>query len=104
MIIVLNEIDCDFNVCKGDTFTLVYESPFGANNLISEVVDKETTITKAATFVFTDEDGNCLCPNVCGIFGTELPKELKEAKRVKDLTGTQIYNLYKSGLIKITYN
>lgn len=102
MILIIDLKDCDLKVKSGETFNLVYIDYYGKEDtIIKETFSKPTKITKVACFIFLDEDGSCTSPNICGFFGTDLPKELKEAKRVNDLTHNQVSNFIKTSPIII---
>ncbi|MBE9546145.1 MAG: hypothetical protein IMF10_01455 [Proteobacteria bacterium] len=104
MIVITCLVNRTYHVCPGDEFNLTvrdnYTKP-GAN--ISEVIIREViTVTKIINFIasfrFCLEDGTCSGFHLAGIFANkdELPREIREAKKLTDLTDEQYKNFTKS--------
>lgn len=92
-----------FDTEPGDIFQLTVRDMMGSEVLISEEITCYRLIDFIASYRFCLEDGTCPGFHLCGIFGSraELPKEIKQAVRIEDLTEKQHANLVKSVGIKI---
>lgn len=100
MIIITNEIFCNYSCEPGDEFSLIVEDHTGIKERIKEKIIKSMTISYICSFRFCDEDGTMRSPNLSGFFGDKnnLPLEIKNAKKLDELTYTQIMNLEKSNI------
>ncbi len=87
----------------GDEFRMTVKDMMGSEVLIREEIITYRRIDYIASYRFCLEDGTCPGFHLCGIFGSkaELPKEMKQAVRIEDLTEEQHANLVKSVGVKI---
>ncbi len=87
-----------FHVSPGDTFNLsVKNGPF-ETKIITEEITTSKVIDFIASFRFAMEDGTCMGFHLSGFFGNseELPQEIRDAKRLEDLTELQRKNFIAS--------
>lgn len=82
----------------GDEFQLSIGDSLGHSVLISEVILVKREIDFIASFRFALEDGTCPGFHLTGIFANskELPDEIKNAKRLEDLTPEQYSNFIRT--------
>jgi hypothetical protein len=85
-------------VGPGDEFRLTIRDGLDCEVVIREIVTVGKEINFVASFRFALEDGTCPGFHLIGVFANkdELPKELKEAKFLEDLTPKQYLNFTKS--------
>jgi len=93
-------------VCPGDEFRLTITDGLDCEVMINETITVEKEINFIASFRFALEDGTCPGFHLTGVFANkdELPKELREAKLLEELTKEQYRNFKKSVGIKIRRN
>jgi hypothetical protein len=86
------------SVIPGDTFSLSVSDHTGIHEIITEEVTVAKTIDFIASFRFAREDGTVQSFHLSGFFGDSenLPEEMKNAKRLEDLTESQRGNFLKS--------
>jgi len=98
MIIITSLIEREYHVCDGDEFHLSIRGVDKENIVISEEINITGIINYIASFRFAQDNGKCIGFNLCGFFGNKdyLPKEIKEAVMVKDLTGEQKANFIET--------
>jgi hypothetical protein len=97
--IVLTEVRRKvFCVFPGDSFNLSVRGGDGEETIITEEITVTKVIDFIASFRFAMEDGKCLGFHLSGFFGNskELPQEIRDAKRLKDLTELQHKNFIAS--------
>ena len=82
------------HVLPGDEFHMTVTDGTGTDVVVREVITVAKKIDFMAAYRFALEDGTCPSFPLCGIFGNrrELPKEIKEAVRLEDLTEQQYNN------------
>lgn len=88
MIVIISENNSrTYLVCPGDTMSVVCDEEV----VLCEAVTKTMTVDYYAIFVFADDTGKVLSPNMCGIFARykNLPEEITTAKRLYNLTEEQ---------------
>lgn len=94
MIVITSMVEGNWYANSGDNFCL----QVGDKIIIEETVSKSMFIDFVASFRFCLEDGTCVGNHLAGIFAkkAELPKEIREAKTIKDLTLAQQINFAKN--------
>jgi len=82
----------------GDEFHLRIRDGLGCEVSIYETITVAKVINFIASFRFALDDGTCPGFHLTGVFANrdELPKELKEAKLLEDLTPEQYRNFVRS--------
>lgn len=103
MIIILNEVDCNYHLSYGDSFSLIINEGSSSEVVLSETFSESVIINYAVTFVFADDNGRCLSSGIAGFFGNKnnLPKELKEAKRFSDLSVYHKSRFLETSIVRI---
>jgi len=104
MIVITSLSTLARHVLPGDEFHLTICDSIGCDVVIQEVITVSKTIDFIASFRFTLEDGTCPGFHLTGVFANkaELPKELKEAKMLEDLSPEQYTNFVNSVGVKIS--
>lgn len=106
MLVILSEKDSIYyNIMAGDTFNISVTGIEGTDTILTEVFDTPTIIDYFATFIFCDESGKSYGKNISAFTGQQdnLPCEISTAKRLKDLSISQLRNLRASSGIDIRY-
>lgn len=98
MIIITSLKEREYCVCKGDKFNLSISGVDKDDVIISEEINITGIINYIASFRFAQDNGKCIGFNLCGFFGNKdyLPKEIKEAVMVQDLTEEQKSNFIET--------
>lgn len=99
IIISTEEKNCVKHVMAGDTFNLIITRKDGTKDtLLSEEITQAMTFDYYCVFQFALDDGTVVGANLAGFFGVEaeMPQELKDAKRLGDLTYEQAQNFVKT--------
>jgi len=103
MIVITSLNESERYVEARDLFTLTITDNMGSKVLVSEEVTETKTINFMASYRFALEDGTCPGFHLCGIFGNknELPKEMREAVKLEDLTEEQRANFIRTVGVKV---
>lgn len=103
MIVITKLYEGERYVCPGDEFQLCIKDDLFCEVLIRETITVSKVINFIASFRFALEDGTCPGFHLTGVFANkdELPKELKDAVMLEDLTPEQYANFAKSVGIKL---
>lgn len=104
MIVITNLDETPRHVISGDQFLMTIEDEMGYEVIIREKITTSKTINFIASFRFALEDGTCPGFHLTGIFGckSELPKEIREAKMLSQLTKEQLANFERTVGISIS--
>ena len=103
MIVITRLSEVARYVVPGDEFHMTIQDEIGCEVIIREVITVSKIINFIASFRFALEDGTCPGFHLTGIFANkdELPIEIKNAKRLYDLTKEQLENFKKSVGVEI---
>lgn len=98
MIVILNDQKVNLVIRPGDTIEIKYNNTI----LSKDIATEKFNINRLICFIFVDEDGTCLSPNISYSFIDELPKELEEATPLLDLDSDKRLNLYNTCPIQLS--
>jgi hypothetical protein len=81
-----------FDCPEGTVFTMTVTDGKGKETVIKEEILVHRTIDYFVSFRFALEDGTCTGFHLCGFFGCKhnLPEEIKNAKKLLELTQSQL--------------
>lgn len=98
MIVITSLKSKAFHLAPDDEFCLRVTDLLGCEVLIREKVTEHKVIDYIASFRFALEDGTCPGFHLTGIFANkaELPKEIREAVFIEDLTPEQYANFVRT--------
>lgn len=98
MIVITSLSSKKFHLLPDDEFCLKVTDSLGCEVLIRETITEHKVIDYIASFRFALEDGTCPGFHLTGIFANkaELPKEIREAVFIEDLTPEQYVRFVRS--------
>ncbi len=98
MIVIIADQKVNLVINPGDTFEVKYNTTTLSKNVATE----KFKVNRLICFIFADDNGISLSPNISYSLVDKLPKELEGATYLSDLDETKRFNLYNTCPIQIS--